>query len=368
MSTPPDNNTTAQDRASGIRTGIALSGGVDSAVAAALLIEAGHRVEGFFLRLPVAHAAADEAAARRVAEQLGITLTVIEAEEAFLREVVDPFTNLYRKGMTPNPCVRCNQRIKLGLLARAMREAGMERIATGHYARLYGLDGLHGLHDHPVIARAADPTRDQSYFLARVDPGLLPRLLLPLGEWTKTQVREQARALNLPHVERESQDVCFLDRPLADFLRAQGLADHPGPICDTTGHTIGEHRGLWRYTIGQRRGLGLPDATPWYVAALDVASNRLVVGKRDELLRAGCTVQEPHWMVPPPALPLQALVQLRSRHTPSPATLHADGRLLFSHPQRAVTPGQFAVFYQDDRVIGSAVIAADHNPAATTSP
>ena len=347
-----------------LKVGVAMSGGVDSTMAASLLQEQGHAVHGFFMILPLADLEAQQRRVREAAERLSLPLTLIDLRRPFTEQVIAYFTQSYHTGLTPNPCIRCNRAVKFGLLAEAMLAAGMERVATGHYARICA-DGA-----QQWVGRGADPGKDQSYFLARLSAAQLRPLLFPLGDWTKAQVRERAAALGFQFGGEESQDVCFLDHGLPAFLAGQGLGDAVGPVLTRDGRKIGEHQGVWHYTIGQRRGLGLPDATPWYVVELDGRGNRLIVGKNQDLLRGGCILQSLVWTQRPPDLPWRGEVQLRSRHTPAAAELTRTGpdqwRLVFDVPQRAVTPGQFAVFYQDDRVLGSAVIAA--GPTAEEQP
>lgn len=347
-----------------LKVGVAMSGGVDSTMAASLLQEQGHAVHGFFMILPLADLESQQLRVQEAAERLSLPLTLIDLRRPFTKQVIGYFTQSYHAGLTPNPCIRCNRAVKFGLLAKAMLAAGMERVATGHYARICA-DG-----EQQWVGRGVDPGKDQSYFLARLAAEQLRPLLFPLGDWTKAQVRERAAALGFQFGGEESQDVCFLDQGLPAFLAGQGLGDAAGPVLTRDGRQIGEHQGVWHYTIGQRRGLGLPDATPWYVVELDGAGNRLIVGKNQDLLRIDCTLQSLAWTQTPPALPWRGLVQLRSRHTPATAELSRTGpdqwRLVFDAPQRAVTPGQFAVFYADDRVLGSAVIAA--GPTAEDCP
>ena len=337
-----------------LKVGIAMSGGVDSTVAAILLREQGFQVHGFFMVLPLPHQEHQERRVREVAGRLALPLSLVDLRMHFADTVIRAFVDSYRRGLTPNPCILCNQAIKFGLLADHMRHCGMDRIATGHYARIRMMDG------QPFLARAADQGKDQSYFLARLSADQIARCHFPLGEWTKEQAYRKASSLGLSFAGEESQDVCFLAAGLPEFLAGQGLDEQAGPVVDRHGRKLGEHRGCWRYTIGQRRGLGLPDASPWYVIALDGPANRVVVGKNEDLLRDGCAIQDLQWMGAPPALPWRGLVQLRSRHRPCAAVVDAEGpdggRIVFDLPQRAITPGQFAVFYQDDRVVGSAVI------------
>jgi len=334
-----------------------MSGGVDSTMAASLLQEQGHHVHGFFMLLPLPDLDVQIRRVREVADRLSLPLTLIDLRRPFATQVIGYFTRSYRAGLTPNPCILCNHAIKFGLLADALRERGMDRIATGHYARREQGDG------RLFVARGADRRKDQSYFLARLGAERLQHTLFPLGDLTKEQVYERAASLGFRFGGQESQDVCFLTEGLSAFLAAQGVGAHTGPVLTLDGRQIGEHRGVWHYTIGQRRGLGLPDATPWYVVALDGPNNRVIVGKQPELLRRRCTLRSPVWIHEPPALPWRCLVQLRSRHHPAMAELTPAGadawRLIFAEPQRAITPGQFAVFYEGDRVLGSAVIGTD---------
>jgi tRNA-specific 2-thiouridylase len=340
---------------SALNVGVAMSGGVDSTVAALLLREQGWRVHGFFMRLPLPGREAQLQRMYEVADRLSVPLTVIDLERPFTDRVIRPFVDSYRAGLTPNPCIRCNLQIKFGLLAETMRAAGMDRIATGHYARLDRTGG------QPRLARAAHRAKDQSYFLARLSAEQLDNVLFPLGEWSKDAVLRRAEPLGLGFHGEESQDVCFLGGGLPSFLADHGLDRAPGPIVTADGEMIGQHTGCWQFTVGQRRGLGLPDATPWYVTAIDGAANRVIVGKAADLLQQDCTVQALRWAGAPPPLPWRTLVQLRSRHAPAEAEVRVDCigtvRIVFSVAQRAITPGQYAVFYEHDRVVGSAVIS-----------
>ncbi len=334
--------------------GVAMSGGVDSTMAASLLLEAGHRVHGFHMLLPLAEADLQRRRAQQAADRLSIPLTVIDLRRPFAEQVIGYFTGSYRSGQTPNPCILCNATIKFGLFAQAMMQHKMARIATGHYARIT----IH--HNRPFLSRGLDPGKDQSYFLARLAPGQLHATLFPLGESTKAQMYARAGGMGMRFEGQESQDVCFLTDGLSALLAEHGLGEQTGPVVTIEGRQIGEHRGIWHYTIGQRRGLGLPDATPWYVVRLDGKGNRVVVGKQEDLFARRCTLQALQWTYEPLSLPWNGLVQLRSRHAPALAELtvldSATWQLDFAAPQRAITPGQFAVLYEDDRVVGSAVI------------
>ena len=232
----------------------------------------------------------------------------------------------------------------------------MDRIATGHYARVVQDDRGYW------IGRGLDPIKDQSYFLARLGADQLDALTFPLGRWTKEAVFRRATELGFQFGGQESQDVCFLEQALPDFLAVHGLGELQGEVVTLEGQVIGEHRGVWRYTIGQRRGLGLPDATPWYVIGIDGPANRVIVGKVHHLFSRRCPIHSLLWTNEAPQLPWQGLVQLRSRHTPAPALLSRTGpdhwQLVFDQAQRAITPGQFAVLYEQDRVLGSGIIGS----------
>jgi len=338
-----------------MKVGIAMSGGVDSAVAASLLQEQGYQVHGFFMVLPLVQLEVQLQRVQEVAAALTVPLTCIDLRHQFSDQIIRYFIDGYRAGQTPNPCVQCNRFIKFGLLAATMMHAGMDKIATGHYARVQPTG------EHVALFRGTDRLKDQSYFLARLISTQLQNLLFPLGEWTKQQVYQQAQTLGLQFQGEESQDVCFLSQGLPSFLAGQGIHDTTGPIVTMDGTLLGEHRGVWNYTIGQRRGLGLPDATPWYVVGIDAANNRIIVGKNTDLLQRVCSLHSLQWSQPPPPFPWRGQVQLRLHHTPAAAQVDQTGpdcwRILFDTPQRAITPGQFAVFYEGDQVVGSGVIS-----------
>ncbi|NOX80750.1 MAG: tRNA 2-thiouridine(34) synthase MnmA [Deltaproteobacteria bacterium] len=341
-----------------LKIGIAMSGGVDSTVSAAILHRQGFAVHGFFMRLPLKGVEEQIIRVRAVAKRLEIPLSVIDMRMLFPDTVIAYFVNQYLHGLTPNPCVICNRRIKFGVLMESMMARGMDRMATGHYARIRRESDTESF-----IMRGLDEKKDQSYFLCRLSAAQLNRMILPLGEFTKKKVYRMAADMGLAGVHGpESQDVCFLSGDsVAAFLQEQGINDVPGDIVTREGRVLGRHLGIWHYTIGQRHGLGLPDTTPWYVMELDAADNRVIVCKNEELFSSSLMLREVCWTGTPPALPWDGLVQLRSRHRASPATVDRDRRgrwiVSFTERQRAVTPGQFAVFYAAETVLGSGVIA-----------
>ena len=342
------------------KIGIAMSGGVDSSVTACLLQRLGFEVHGFFMQLPLTGGTREQVQrVEDLAGRLGIPLHSIDMSIFFTGTVISYFVRTYLQGCTPNPCVICNEQVKFGVLFREMRARGMERMATGHYARISRSEN--GV---PVLRRGLDPGKDQSYFLCRLGADILERLVLPLGERTKKEVYHLAAEMNLQGVHGpESQDVCFLaGSSVAAFIAGQGIPEQPGDIVTDSDKVIGRHQGLWHYTIGQRRGLDLPDNSPWYVRALDARHNRLLVCKKDQLLARRAILSEVRWFGENPSLPWQGLVQIRGRHTPTQAVLTPEAagqwRLDFAQQERAVTPGQFAVFYEDDAVRGSGIIDA----------
>lgn len=344
------------------RVAVAMSGGVDSSVAAALLVEQGWEVIGFTMRLLPeqedalgTRACCDAAGiedARRVARALGIRHYVLDAREPFAQLVIEPFCDAYVEGRTPNPCVRCNRYLKFGLLLRRAREIGAEKLATGHYARV----SYEEARGRWVIRRGVEEAKDQSYALFALTQEQLAAALLPLGEMTKVQVRARARELGLPVAEKvESQQVCFVSgQSYADFVRGRRPgAARPGPIVDAAGRQLGRHPGLLHYTVGQRHGLRLAGRGPRYVVSLQPDSNRLVVGGPGELLAGGLTMRAINYVglaeLPPGGLDLE--VKIRATAPLAPARVWAGGdevHVRFTRPQRAVAPGQAAVCYEGD--------------------
>ena len=363
-----------------------MSGGVDSSAAAAMLQEAGHELVGFTMQLwnqnrnlsvdehgaplPSRCCSLDDVYdARRVAEDLGFPFYVLNLERDFERDVVEPFVASYLAGETPIPCVACNSRLKFASLDRLARSLGCEKVATGHYARVRFDEGARR---HRLV-RGRDARKDQSYFLWELTQEQLAHALFPLGELTKEDARVAARRHGLAVAEKgESQEICFVpDGDYAGFidryLAAEGRAEETpraGEIVDAGGRVVGRHGGIHRYTVGQRRGLGVSRQLPLYVVRVDAERNRVVVGEGDELLRREFEAAGVNWIAfDGPAEPVRAEVRVRYRHEAAPATVEMIGgrraRVLFDEPQRAVTPGQAAVFYRGDEVLGGGWIAKD---------
>lgn len=357
------------------RVVVAMSGGVDSSLAAALLCELGHEVIGVTMQL-WPHLSPEEeqrrggccgfgaaADARAVADLLAIPYYVLNLRDAFRRHVIESFAAAYARGRTPNPCIACNEHIKFRALLDKARALDADFLATGHYARCFRDDG-YGRH---VLARAADPLKDQSYVLYPLAARDLPQILFPLGDRTKRETRDQARRLGLPVADKpDSYEICFVGEAghAAVVAELHPEAARPGPVLDTAGRVVGRHRGLAAYTVGQRKGLGLTgraDGRPWYVLSLDAERNAVVVGGENELGAAGCIAAQPNWLaVDGLRAPLEVTAKVRSGSPAVPATLTPliDGRVevRFAAPVRAVTPGQAVVWYAGDVVLGGGAI------------
>ncbi|HEX4052203.1 MAG TPA: tRNA 2-thiouridine(34) synthase MnmA [Steroidobacteraceae bacterium] len=356
--------------APGTRVIVGLSGGVDSAVAALLLREAGYDVQALFMSNwdeddTYCTAAQDYQDARSVARELDIVLHRVSFAEQYRAQVFAQFLREYRAGRTPNPDVLCNREIKFGLCLEYIARLGADWLATGHYAqRLSDEDG-------PVLARAVDEAKDQSYFLHGVPRERLARVMFPLGELRKERVRELARRAGLRlHAKPDSTGICFIgERPFAQFLQKY-LPSTPGPIESVDGRLLGAHRGLPFYTLGQRAGLALGGARglptePWYVLAKLPERNALIVVQRHQQrdLEAGAVrVGELNWLCRARTAPFRASVQLRHRQPPQSAWVqplpNGGAELRFEQPQRAATPGQYAVLYEEQRCLGGGVIDA----------
>ena len=336
---------------------VAMSGGVDSSVTAALLVEQGHEVVGVSLRMwegeQGPRVCSDHRGAEEVAKHLGISHTLLDLREQFAETVVKPFAQDYLHGRTPNPCVACNRDFKFGTLLRWAKEHDAEYVATGHYARL----SHHAVTNHASLRRGADAGKDQSYFLFALSQQQLSRTLFPLGAMHKSAVREKARQLNLPSAERpESQDICFGDYKalVASYAAPNELAG--GDVVDRSGKVIGQHSGVHTVTVGQRRGLGIAAAQPLYVVDIDERSKRVVVGNKNDLNCTGLIARAVNWIEAPVDGEIAAEVQIRYRAQAVPCVIRprADGscEVRFENSLPAVTPGQAAVFYRGEQVLG----------------
>ena len=380
-----------------------MSGGVDSSTAAALLVEQGYDVIGVTLKLWKhdcfspdedqfkccgSRAAAD---VRAVCDHLGIPFHMIDDAEAFQKEVISRFAAEYRAGRTPNPCILCNEHLKFGTLLQRADQFGAQYVATGHYARIERVSpgsadvssagtqenggrrdasaprfaGRSGSEVRHLLKRGRDPRKDQSYFLFSLRQDQLARALFPVGDQTKSDTREAARQRDLKTADKkESMEICFVpDNDYGKFLREANLAQkHRGDIVDLHGRVLGHHDGIEFYTIGQRKGLGITTPKPVYVIELDATNNRVVVGDDSALDRDEFTVDRCNWIpFDAPPVEIEATVKIRYNHPGTPATVTPVGqggaRVKLHEPQRAITPGQAAVFYQDDLVVGGGWIA-----------
>lgn len=345
-----------------------MSGGVDSSVAAALLVEQGYQVIGLMLRLWSEGGRSEEnrcctpgsmALARRVAAQLKIPFYAVDAQQLFRDDVVQYFIDGYTAGVTPNPCLACNRQVRWGFLMDRAMALDAQFMATGHYTRLApGEDGKIRL------LKGADPQKDQSYVLHFLHQNNLARTLFPLGGYTKPQVREMARKLGLPVAEKpDSQDLCFLgvDDYRNFLLRHAPEVEKPGPIYTVDGVLVGEHRGLAFYTIGQRKGLGVASPDPLYVVAKDGQRNALLVGKADRLGSCGLNASDVNWIAgEPPVAPFCSQVKIRYKAQPAWAQVTPSGpdraQVQFEQPVRDITPGQVVVFYVEEECLGGGII------------
>jgi tRNA-specific 2-thiouridylase len=341
-----------------------MSGGVDSSVAAALLQAQGHDVVGITLQQwPRGQTEQNERHggccslsavedARRVASLLGIPYYCWNLEKEFGERVIEPFHRDYLEGRTPNPCVRCNAFVRFDLMLARVLSLGFEKLATGHYARIVA--GSRG----PELHTAVDPAKDQSYMLYHLDRERLAHIAFPLGAMTKSEVRQHAREFELPVADKaESQEICFVPRGETARYLAARLPVRAGAVVDSTGRELGTHRGTATYTVGQRSGFGdLREAGPWYVLKIDAPSNRLVVGRKQELETSEVELRDVTFIDGAAAEPVRCEARLRY-HAPPIAAIYASGRLQLEEPFLGVAPGQAAVLYSGTRVLGGGIIA-----------
>jgi tRNA-specific 2-thiouridylase len=345
---------------------VAMSGGVDSSVAAALMVEAGYEVVGVTLKqwqgpdgsLPITGCCtvSDAEDARSVATRLGIPYYVLDHVEEFTSEVVDRFGAEYLSGRTPNPCVECNRRVRFGALFDRMDSLGCDVLATGHHAQVVGPVG-----DRKLI-RGADTNKDQSYVLHMLTSEQLDRVVLPIGAMTKAEVREHATRMGMRTADKpDSQDLCFVAGDYFDLIRERfPEADRSGTIVDDVGTILGHHEGTTQFTIGQRKGLGIAARDPLYVTSIEPESGTITVGPRAALASNGCVLEDVSWVDGEPPSSPSISVQIRYRSAASGATLVPAGdrwEVWFDEPVEAVAPGQAGVMYDGDRVLGGGTIA-----------
>jgi tRNA-specific 2-thiouridylase len=345
-----------------MKIGVAMSGGVDSSIAAALLQKAGHEVIGLTMLVIPENEAMDghfPTIARQVAQVLGIPHYVVDLRDSFKECIISEFCRQYSLGRTPNPCVQCNRYIKFGALYEKARELGADMLATGHYAQIERRES----DARYILKKGVDRRRDQSYFLFALTQGQLGRTSFPLGNFTKEKVKNMAEEIKLPVASVESREICFIpDNDYVKFLRKHTTSGtESGRIKDVQGNVLGKHSGIINYTIGQRKRIGIATKKPIYVVALDANSNTVVAGDRQYILNTECIVTGVNWITfTELSESLKVRVKIRYKHPEAEAMIlpEANGavRIIFDEPQLAITPGQSAVFYDGDTVVGGGII------------
>jgi tRNA-specific 2-thiouridylase len=349
---------------------VLMSGGIDSSVAAALLKKEGFEVMGAFMRLanlPRFDEAKERA--QKVAKILKIPFFVFNLEKEFKKKIIDYFLKEYKAGNTPNPCVLCNKEIKFGLLLEKALSLSADYIASGHYARIHKF--VNSQEIRYSLMRAKDKEKDQSYFLWMLNQEQLKRILFPIGNYTKEEVKNFAKKFKLPVLKaKKSVEICFIEKTVNDFL-GKYLKEKPGKIVDTQGKVLGEHKGLWFYTIGQRKGIGLSGG-PFWVLDKDLKKNLLIVTRNErDLLKKELFCENVNWISgKEPKLPLEAKIKIRYKTDLAKGTIHSTFahlrkcaniknkiyKVIFKKPQRAITPGQSVVFYKGNEVLGGGII------------
>lgn len=359
-----------------MRVLVAMSGGVDSSVAASLVKKAGHEVIGLALRLSsyrgfkegqegTCCAPDDLYDARRVAQMLEIPFYVMDARREFEEHVIAPFVVDYLSARTPNPCVICNDTVKFDRLLELADQLGADALATGHYARV-DIDPM----GRRILKKARDVQRDQTYFLFRLDQDRLSRIMFPLGELTKPEVRALAEQEGFPTASKhDSQELCFVSKnDYAGYIESRGHSSPPGNIVDQSGKILGQHSGLLHYTVGQRKGLGIAAPAPLYVLALDAERNQVVVGSNQELFMHTVVARDMVWSTgrPVEGAQLAARIRYRAQESPARVTPMENGlwKIQFASPQRAITPGQAIVLYEGDLIRGGGwIVGTGENPS-----
>ncbi len=345
---------------------VAMSGGIDSSVATALLKRAGFHIEGVFMKLvDIPRFKEGEKMAKKVAKVLQIPFLVLDLKREFKKKIIDYFLKEYKEGRTPNPCVVCNREMKFDLLLQKTPKLKADFVATGHYACLRRQARLKIKEASPLsfykLYKGKDKEKDQSYFLWQLRQPQMRRILFPVGQYTKKEVRLLAKEFKLPVLNfSESQEICFVPRETNSFLRKY-LKTKPGPIKDPKGNPLGKHQGLWFYTIGQRKGIGLSGG-PYYVLGKDTKKNLLIVTKNEkDLLKKELIVKKVNWISgKEPKFPLKVKAKIRYRHKEASGKIYkiknSKYKILFNSSQRAITPGQSAVFYKSEELVGGGII------------